>query len=353
MESRQTRITRRRFVVGAGGGAAGLVLAASAPAALRALAADQKVKVAWSMASMEVQSYQVAKAVVEKDAPTLNAEVFWTDAHNDQAQQVADVDNLLARKPDVMLIHPVDANAVAPLFIKAKAKKIPVLLFQRPARTTEFDLFVGGGTYDEGVLMGDFVGKQLGAAGGNVILINGDVGNDNAHNIHKGNVDALKKYPAIKVVLDQPSPLWSREKAQNIAEDALVKFNGDVKAIICANDDMAGGVAQALASKELTGKVILVGGDGDRDAMQRIQQGSQSATCLQSFITLPREALKVAVGLARGSVDISKTFKKEVIAFDPEGEPVYRDPVPYTLISKENVAVLEQYWQDVDAYTKK
>ncbi len=196
--------------------------------------------------------------------------------------------------------------------------------------------------------MGQFVGDQLGDAGGNVVIIQGDVGNDNAHNIHQGNLDGLAKYPQVTVVLDQPSEMWSREKAQNIAEDALVQHDNDIQAIIAANDDMAGGVAQALASKDLTGKVILVGGDGDRDAMDRINNGSQDATVLQSFIELPELALKIAVGLARGELDIAATYKKDVIAVDPPSDPVYRAPVPYVLISNDNINVLEDYWNKID-----
>ncbi len=233
-------------------------------------------------------------------------------------------------------------------FDKVAERDIPAILFQRPARTTNFAIFVGGGTYDEGVLMGQFVGDQLGDAGGNVVIIQGDVGNDNAHNIHQGNLDGLAKYPQVTVVLDQPSEMWSREKAQNIAEDALVQHDNDIQAIIAANDDMAGGVAQALASKDLTGKVILVGGDGDRDAMDRINNGSQDATVLQSFIELPELALKIAVGLARGELDIAATYKKDVIAVDPPSDPVYRAPVPYVLISKDNINVLEDYWNKID-----
>ncbi len=350
MSSFPRRIDRRSFIIGTGVAGVSLVM----PGTARVFAQDsgKKVKVGWSMASMEVQSYQVAKTVVEKAAPGLNAEVIWTDAHNDVAQQVADVDNLLTQNPDVMVIHPVDTNAVAPLFDKVKEKKIPAILFQRPARTTNFDLFVGGGTYDEGMMLGEFVGKALGDAGGNVAIIQGDAGNDNAHNIHKGNIDALAKFPNVKIVYDQPSPLWSREKAQNMAEDVLVKNDNNIQAILCANDDMAGGVAQALAGRQLTGKVVLTGGDGDRDAMDRINAGSQDATALQSFIDLPTEALKIAVGLARGEIDIASTYQKEVIAFDPPSDPVYRAPVPYTLITKDNIDVLEKYWQQIDELSK-
>lgn len=347
MRTQGTRVNRRILLGGMGAGAIGVALTGSLKQ-LAVRAQDDPVKVGWSMASMEVQSYQVAQTVVENLAPSLNAEVIWTDAHNDVAQQVADVDNLLAQDPDVMVIHPVDTNAVAPLFDKVAERGIPSILFQRPARTTNFDLFVGGGTYDEGVMMGEFVGEQLGEEGGNVVIIQGDVGNDNAHNIHQGNVDALANYPQINIVVDQPSPLWSRERAQNIAEDALVQHDNDIQAIICANDDMAGGVAQALAARDLTGQIILVGGDGDRDAMERIQSGAQDATALQSFIELPAEALEIAVALARGEIDIESTYEQEVIAVDPPSDPVYRAPVPYTLITADNIEILEEYWQEID-----
>src|SRR5690606_22721635 len=159
---------------------------------------------------------------------------------------------------------------------------------------------------------------------------------------------ALANYPQIEIVVDQPSALWSREKAQNIAEDALVQYENDIQAIICANDDMAGGVAQALASKDLTGEVILVGGDGDRDALERIKSGGEDSSALQSFIELPEWALDIVVGLARGEVDSEAKYEQEVIAVDPPSDPVYRAPVPYTLITAENVEILEDYWQEID-----
>ncbi len=340
----QQSVVNRRTVLGGMAGALGLALTATG----KTRAQDEPVKVGWSMASMEVQSYQVAQTVVEQLAEELNAEVIWTDAHNDVAQQVADVDNLLAQDPDVVLIHPVDTNAVAPLFERVAEQGIPSILFQRPARTTTFDIFVGGGTYDEGVMMGTFVGEQLGEEGGNVVIIQGDVGNDNAHNIHQGNIDGLAEFPQVTIVVDQPSELWSRERAQNIAEDALVQYENDIQAIICANDDMAGGVAQALAARDLTGQIILVGGDGDRDAMERIKEGSQDATVLQSFIELPELALEIAVGLARGELDLEATYEEEIIAVDPPSDPVLRAPVPYVLITADNIEVLEEYWQQID-----
>jgi ABC-type sugar transport system substrate-binding protein len=185
---------------------------------------------------------------------------------------------------------------------------------------------------------------------GKVAIIEGDVGNNNAKNIAKGNKDGLKKYPGIEIVADQASPMWARDKAMNIAENILSSHNDNIDAFIVANDDMAGGVSQALQAKGLR-NIIVVGGDGDRDAMQRILAGTQSGTVLQSFIELPRKALQVAVGLARKEIDPS-SFKKEPIFFDPVGSPVPIVTEPYVFISKKNIDVLQKYWQDCDALLK-
>jgi len=308
-----------------------------------------QIVVAWSMASMEVQSYQVAKQAVELYASKFNAKVLWTDAHNDVTKETNDVENLLAQKPDVIIIHPVDATASAPLVAKAKAQGIPVVDFQRPINSNEFDVFVGGGTYIEGMLQGDFVANSLHGKG-RVAIIEGDIGNNNAKNIAKGNKDSLKKYPGIQIVADQASPMWARDKAMNLAENILASNNNNIDAFIVANDDMAGGVSQVLQSKDLP-NIIVVGGDGDRDAMQRIMAGTQTGTVVQSFIELPRKALQVAAGLARKEID-PKSFKKEPIFFDPVGSPVPIVTEPYVFISKKNIGILQKYWADCDALLK-
>ncbi|MEJ7708754.1 MAG: IclR family transcriptional regulator C-terminal domain-containing protein [Pyrinomonadaceae bacterium] len=74
------------------------------PSAGMMLWRPRRVKVAWSMASIHVQAYQIIYHTVEKISARMKTDVIWADAKDDAVKQTVDVASLLAMKPDVILI---------------------------------------------------------------------------------------------------------------------------------------------------------------------------------------------------------------------------------------------------------
>ncbi|MEJ7708755.1 MAG: substrate-binding domain-containing protein [Pyrinomonadaceae bacterium] len=154
---------------------------------------------------------------------------------------------------------------------------------------------------------------------------------------------SYERYPGIRLLADQPSPSWSREKAQQIAEAMLREHNTRIKAFIVANDDMAGGVAEVLEAHGLSGEVILVGGDGDLQALERIKAGKQHGTAFQNWMELASETLRFAIDVAQGQVDRDKLQRRRIL-HNPPGAAVYVKELPYTFVDDTNVGLLEDFW---------
>lgn len=313
-----------------------------------------RVRVGWSMGSMLVPAYREMHRAVLGAADAQHADVVWCDAGEDEHTQACDVRHLLALRPDVLVLHPTHAVHAAALFRAAASAGVPTLCFQRPVRVDTFALFVGGDTFQEGVLQVSFVADRLGGRG-NVILLEGDAYNDNARNLAEGCRRTLARSPGLRLLADEVCPLWSRAAAKEIAGELLDRHGpgglnpaDGVHAVICANDDMAGGVAEALAERGWTRQVVLVGGDGDAEALERLRRGAQAATGFQDPRVLAQRALAAAVALARGPREaVTAGLPRRSLLWHPPTRPVPTIDVPYELVTLANWRVLDAYWRSV------
>ncbi|MCI0393232.1 MAG: substrate-binding domain-containing protein [Acidobacteria bacterium] len=301
-----------------------------------------RVRVAWSMATFRVQAFQVIHRTVEQICAEMGADVMWTHAKEDATKQSMDVAGLLSAEPDVILIHPAHSVVADQLFAMAEQAGVPAIAFQRPARSTHVEFFVGGDTYQQGRMTMAAVASALGGQG-SLVMIQGDPYEDNARNLAQGVYDELAGRRGLRLVADQASPSWSREKARIIAEQMLDEHGKEIKAFIVGNDDMAGSVAEALAARRLTRKVILVGGDGDLQALERIRAGQQHGTAFQDWMDLAREALRFALSVARGEVKRDQLLRRRIL-YNPPGAPVFVRNMPYTFVDRTNMTALEQFW---------
>ncbi|VFT71574.1 D-allose transporter subunit [Escherichia coli] len=132
-----------------------------------------------------------------------------------------------------------------------------------------------------------------GAEGGEVAIIEGKAGNASGEARRNGATEAFKKASQIKLVASQPAD-WDRIKALDVATNVLQR-NPNIKAIYCANDTMAMGVAQAVANAGKTGKVLVVGTDGIPEARKMVEAGQMTATVAQNPADIGATGLKLMV----------------------------------------------------------
>jgi ABC-type sugar transport system substrate-binding protein len=139
----------------------------------------------------------------------------------------------------------------------------------------------------------------LGAdAKGEVLVIEGLAGNVTGKKRATGFADQLAKVaPGLKIIASLPGD-WDRQKAANITNDTLTR-SPDLVAIFAANDGMALGAVEAAraAGKD---KIIIIGVDGNSDAVKAINEGRLNASVAQLPYLVGKQAVENAAKVLKG-----------------------------------------------------
>lgn len=269
-----------------------------------------KVRIGFSMDTLK-EHWVKDKDLLEQHAAELGAEIITSVADSDDAKQLQQIDDMLTRGVDVLIIVPHNGQIAATAVAKAKRQNVPVISYDRLILSDEIDLLVSHLHSTAGRMQAEYALQHQPI--GNYVMIYGPTTDNNAAILRAAQLEVLK--PAIergdiKIVAEQNATNWLPEAALKIAENALTQNKNEVAAIIASNDGTAGGAAQALNTQGLKGKVILTGMDAQIDAMQRIAQGEQSMTVYKPIKPLAFAAAEAAVRLAgKEKIETTKTIK--------------------------------------------
>lgn len=240
-------------------------------------------KIGFSNASVSntwrVAMYDMMKAEAAKHP---EVELFYTDANDNAAKQNTDVDDLLAKGIDALLISPSTEAALNPAIEKAFAKGIPVIVFDRRPTTDQYTTFVVTDDVKNGELSGQLLVDQLtaknGSPKGNVVIIQAFMGSGPQIDRYKGIKNILDKYPEIKVVADQPAD-FQRAKGQAVMENIL-QANKNIDAVISESGESLAGAIDAMKSAKRFEGMILVNIDGYNGVLKAIKDGTVAGTSL-------------------------------------------------------------------------
>lgn len=267
---------------------------ASAPAG------DDDIVIGFSQATQQSPFYVELGEGVEQAAEAGGASLEYVDANGDITKQNNDIEDLITRGVDVLLINPVDPQGIAPGLASAKAAGIPVVTVDRPADGAV--AHVGRDNVAMGELVGEALKEALGDEGGKIIEIQGDAGGTVAMDRSEGFHNAFEGDDAVTIV-EGPYAEYIRSNAVTAMQD-LLQSNSDVRAVYAHNDDMALGALQVLAENGRA-DVLVAGVDGLMEAVEAIADGDQYvATALNDPIALGATAAETALAVAAGeSVD--------------------------------------------------
>jgi ribose transport system substrate-binding protein len=127
------------------------------------------------------------------------ANVYYGESGYDDKKQIADIEDLLTKKLDLLIVQPVSETSVAGAIEKAKAAGVKVVIFGGLSGTDKYDAYVDRDHIKAGFAYADWVAKKINGKG-NVIVIMGYPGSGYSNNVLKGVQQALANYPNIKVL---------------------------------------------------------------------------------------------------------------------------------------------------------
>lgn len=237
-------------------------------------------------------------------AKELGAEVLVESANSDDTRQLRDVESLITRGVDALVIIPHNGAAMARAVEMAHAEGIPVLSYDRLITGADTDLYITFDNVKVGELQAQFIADRLPASGKlRLIRIYGAKTDNNAVLFKQGQDKVLKpliEAGRIEVVFEDWAEDWKPENAKKITNAAITKAGQGIDAILASNDGTAGGAIQALIEEGLAGKVIVTGQDADLAGCQRIVAGTQTMTVYKPLKQLATQAAALAVKLASG-----------------------------------------------------
>jgi len=231
-----------------------------------------------------------------KDFPDL--QIVYADAQQDNARQVADVENFLRQKIDLLMISPNEAKPLTPIVRKAFEQGIPVVVLDRAIEGDTYTVFIGADNREIGKAAGKYVAELL-RGKGDIVEIMGLPGSPPARDRSEGFREAIAASPDLKIVHD-PVANWLREEAMAQMESALAAHE-HIDLVYAHNDPMAMGAYLAAKAKGREGEMKFVGIDGLAGldgGRQMVADGKLLATFV--YPTGGREAVDAAVRIFAG-----------------------------------------------------
>jgi D-xylose transport system substrate-binding protein len=275
------------------------LLASASVTSISAMAKDIVVGVSWS--NFQEERWKTDEAAIKGALAAKGAKYISADAQASATKQLSDIDSLITKGANVLIVLAQDADAILPAIKKASDEGIPVIAYDREIESPSA-LYI---TFDN-VGVGRMMAKAILEAkpAGNYAFIKGDKGDPNSTFLFSGIKEVLKDAEAsgkIKNVGETFTDGWKPDNAQKNMEQILTKNNNKVDAVVSENDGMAGGVVAALTAQGLAGQVPVSGQDGDHAAINRIALGTQTVSIWKDSRDLGRVAGEAAVALAGGA----------------------------------------------------
>jgi D-xylose transport system substrate-binding protein len=276
----------------------------------------QHPKIGFSIDDLRVERWTRDRDFFTQAAEQLGAKVYVQSADASEQRQMAQIENLISRGVDVLVIVPYNATVLNNTIREAKKAKIKVISYDRLILNADVDAYI---SFDNKAV-GEMQAQSLVQVKpkGNYYLLGGAPTDNNAKILREGQLKVLQPLVDkgdIKIVGKQWVKDWSPAEAMSIVENALTANANKIDAVVASNDGTAGGAVQALAAQKLVGKVAVSGQDADLAAVRRVIAGTQTMTVYKPLKQIASGAAKLAVQLVRGekpayNAQLDNGFKK-------------------------------------------
>ena len=269
---------------------------------------DEK-KIGMVVSTLNNPFFVSLKEGAEKRAKELGYEVVVLDSQNDASKERANVEDLVQLGITTLIINPTDSDAVVNSIKVANDNNVKVITIDRKSNGGEVVCHVASDNIKGGELAAKFILEKLNGKG-NLVELQGIPGSSATRDRGEGFHNIVDKKEGVKVVASQAAD-FDRQKGLNVTQNviqAIPKFD----ALFAHNDEMALGAIEAIKAENKN--VIIVGFDGNTDAITAVQRGEMAATVAQKPDLMGSVAVDNAIKIGKG-VTVPKEIPVELQLF--------------------------------------
>jgi ribose transport system substrate-binding protein len=205
------------------------------------------------------------KAIEDWKGKDANVKFILSTAKN-PADQVDQIENLMVRGIDALVILPHDSAPLTPICGKVKEKNILLVVVDRGLTKPYEDIYIAGDNPGFGRASAEFMAAAM-KGKGKIVILEGIPCVINKERVD-GFKEVMKTYPDIEILDSQPA-YWSTQKGLEIMENFLQKYN-KIDAVWAGDDDVLKGVLQAYKESGRKDIRIFVGGAGSKEIIKRV-----------------------------------------------------------------------------------
>ncbi len=233
-----------------------------------------------------------------KQHPDLIKDVIVTDAGGDANKQISDIEDLVTRKVDALLVAPASDTALTPAVEQAIAAGIPVIVFNSNMQSDKVAARALPPYHEWARLTADWLGKTMNGKG-SVIALRGIAGLAAEADEWAGVEEALKNYPDIKIICTEYAD-WAYDKAKTAVANCLAN-HPDVNGVLAIGDAMTWAAAETLKDQgyDVT-QIPMIGIGGSNGFLKYWQANQLNAYVIADPTDIGVTALKAAIDLLQG-----------------------------------------------------
>lgn len=258
---------------------------------------DKKYVVGLAMNTQTNPFFVDVKSGVQKAADELGVELYITDAQDDPTIQMKDVENLITKKPDCIIIDTCDSDAIVSSIEACNEAGIPVLTMDREASGGEVVSHIGYDAVKSGKLAGQYLVDTL-KGKGTIVEIQGIMGTNVAQNRSKGFNEIISQNPDMKIVACQVAD-FDRAKGMSVMENIL-QANNHIDGLYAANDEMLLGALEAVEAAGRLDEITMIGCDAIDDTIKAIKADKVDATIAEPPFFLGKAIMNAAYDYLEG-----------------------------------------------------
>ncbi len=251
----------------------------------------QSYTIGFAVSTLENPFFVTMKDAAQAKATELGVELMVLDAQDNAETQSSQIEDFITRGVDLLIINPVDSDAVGTSVMACNEAGIPVITVTRASNSGTVVEHLDIDNKEAAMLDAQQLIKDLDGKG-KVAILEGIAGSSSAIDREEGFMSTIEG-TEIEVVASLTAN-YAREEGATVTEDIL-QANPELDAIYAHNDEMALGAVRAVAAAGRSDEIKIYGIDATDDALAAVESGEMAATVQQQPDLQIETALENAV----------------------------------------------------------